>query len=68
LLVIGLALVVAGVIMIPAQGPGYLVLAVGVAVTAPGGIGLRQQRLRFAISGMCVRRRVAADGLLREPR
>ena len=43
LLVAGLALVVVGVIMIPAPGPGYAVLALGGAVAAVGGIALRLQ-------------------------
>ena len=44
LLVVGLVSIVVGVIMVPAPGPGYLVLALGAVVTAAGGIGLRLQR------------------------
>jgi hypothetical protein len=44
LLIVGLAVSVVGVLMIPSPGPGFLVLALGIAILAGSGIALRQQR------------------------
>ena len=44
LLIVGLAVSVLGVLMIPSPGPGFLVLALGIAILAGSGTALRQQR------------------------
>jgi hypothetical protein len=44
LLIVGLAVSVVGVLMIPSPCPGFLVLALGIAIAAGSGIALRQQR------------------------
>jgi hypothetical protein len=44
LLIVGLAVSLVGVLMIPSPGPGYLVLAFGVVISTGSGIVLRQQR------------------------
>ena len=44
LLIVGLAVSVVDVLMIPSPGPGFLVLALGLAKVAGSGIALRQQR------------------------